>query len=253
MVSIGALLCHGCGFVFDQYEVSDEAAAGAGSTAPTGKCELDRYRCADGALERCDGKAWLLVERCASQELCKSKKRRCFVCTARSYRCNDQALERCEDGVWVEQRVCEAGQFCDADREVCAVCSEDEVRCDGARLEVCEAGAWVQLRECGDDEVCDAERATCSACVYGETACTGEVGAELLLTCNETRTGWDSVPCPLGCLRSPTPHCKDCNAPGVTVCSNATTLRTCSEDYQLVLTHCPNGCRFGEVGAACVE
>ena len=171
-------------------------------------------------------------------------------CPLREYRCVDQLLEQCGELRWNLVDTCDSADLCnveDVNAGRCDECAGSALRCDDSALQQCKEGAWTLLKICAEGETCDAERSGCSICALDDKWCDG---AELM-TCNAKRDGWVSNPCRLGCLTTPTAHCKDCTTVGETNCSTPSILRTCSEDWELLAETCSGGCIRGAPSDHC--
>jgi hypothetical protein len=201
-------------------EFPAECADGGAGPCLDARCVPEQFRCDGDLLEVCtaSGKAWGLIEPCATPALCDSLLGICQApsCAPRQYDCADTGdLVVCNaDRTGFELvEPCASRAFCNSVRgqEGCEppACEVGDRRCNGAQLEECrpdQMGYGPILPRCISAALCKMDapgRAHCEppTCTAGQYSCEGR---ELRL-CNEDSSGWTVMD---RCISAPL-----CNAP----------------------------------------
>lgn len=124
-------------------------------------------------------------------------------CDAGKQRCVESTIQVCEDGVWVPKEVCEGNTpWCDVATHTCIAkpvakdCQDGAQKCDQNAVWSCKNGKWEKTTDCNEgDKTCNSTTYVCDPKAQPEVTCDHN-GIKLAI--------------------------------GATVCSNDTTLQTCT-------------------------
>lgn len=124
-------------------------------------------------------------------------------CDAEAKRCVESTIQVCKDGVWVLEATCEGNTpWCDVATHTCIAqpvvkdCQDGAKKCDQNAVWTCKTGKWEKTTDCNEGDK------TCNSTTY---VCDPKAQTEVTCDHNGTKL-----------------------AVGATVCSNDTTLQTCT-------------------------
>lgn len=124
-------------------------------------------------------------------------------CDAEAKRCVESTIQVCKDGVWVLEATCEGNTpWCDVATHTCIAqpvvkdCQDGAQKCDQNAVWTCKTGKWEKTTDCNDgDKTCNSTTYVCDPKAQPEVTCDNN-GTKLAI--------------------------------GATVCSDDTTLQTCT-------------------------
>lgn len=124
-------------------------------------------------------------------------------CDAEAKRCVESTIQVCKDGVWVLEATCEGNTpWCDVATHTCIAqpvvkdCQDGAQKCDQNAVWTCKTGKWEKTTDCNDGDK------TCNSTTY---VCDPKAQPEVTCDHNGTKLAVDA-----------------------TVCSDDTTLQTCT-------------------------
>lgn len=124
-------------------------------------------------------------------------------CDAEAKRCVESTIQVCKDGVWVPETTCEGNTpWCDVATHTCIAkpvakdCQDGAQKCDQNAVWTCKNGKWEKTTDCNEGDK------TCNSTTY---VCDPKAQPEVTCDHNDTKL-----------------------AVGATVCSDNTTLQTCT-------------------------
>jgi hypothetical protein len=154
---------------------------------------------------------------CESQALCSAEAARCLApaCELYERRCFGQVYQICSSDLtrWVDDVTCAANEACTLTGCAPRACENDAFRCNGPSRERCVDNRWLPVHRCATAALCN----DAGAC--DEPICGGELGdyrcqGESLEQCTRGRDGWETRPCPGGCvIDQGVPICNDVQMP----------------------------------------
>ena len=158
-------------------------------------------------------------------------------CDAEAKRCVESTIQVCKDGVWVLEATCEGNTpWCDVATHTCIAqpvvkdCQDGAKKCDQNAVWACKTGKWEKTTDCNEGDK------TCNSTTY---VCDPKTQTEVTCDHNGTKL-----------------------AVGDTVCSNDTTLQTCTASADgstasLTPTDCSTSSKVcgndAENKAACID
>lgn len=143
-------------------------------------------------------------------------------CDAEAKRCVESTIQVCKDGVWVLEATCEGNTpWCDVATHTCIAqpvvkdCQDGAKKCDQNAVWACKTGKWEKTTDCNEGDK------TCNSTTY---VCDPKAQTEVTCDHNGTKLAVDA-----------------------TVCSDDTTLQTCTlSDDGTTATLVPKNCSENE-------
>jgi hypothetical protein len=249
LVSSSVLLSVSCQVAFGDFTIDASHLAVS--------CETGSSRCLGNQIQTCvGGKAWRVVDTCASPDWCNLRNLSCAACQVGTFQCSGSQPQVCDlNQHWsAAAAACASASLCDVPEDGSpATCrppgcpAPDQMRCLDGHLQRCPLSqqSWEDVEVCASPALCNVERAsaqvaaaqpvTCvsPACSPGQFDCsTGSPRP-----CKADRTDWDRAT--TSCSGACNPDKGDCSTcvPGTFACSGPN-LERCSDQANWESTRC---------------